>query len=205
MRDIGEVLRDAFAVLFLVCLPPAMLYWVLIHPLARFWRRVGPRATYTVVVSVCSLCGIAIALCRGPLLAWRWPFRWSLAGSGLALYGVAVAIEIACRRHLELSVLLGGPELGREPGRLLTEGIYAHTRNPRYLAILVAVLGWALILNLPSVYLLWLAAIPGFHLIMLLEERELRDRFGTPYEEYLRRVPRLLPRLRQPRGAPGED
>ena len=34
---------------------------------------------------------------------------------------------------------------------------------------------------------------------MLLEERELRERFGTEYEDYCRRVPRYLPKL-GPRG-----
>jgi protein-S-isoprenylcysteine O-methyltransferase Ste14 len=192
--------RDAFALLLLICLPPAMLYWVVIHPFARWWRRVGPAVTYAVVLALCAACGIAIASFRGPLLAWRWPLRWWLALLGVAVYGVGVALEIGCRRHLRLAVLIGIPEVGREPGRLLTEGIYSRTRNPRYLAILVAVLGWALMLNLPAVYLLWLASIPGFYLIILLEERELKDRFGAAYEDYLRRVPRLLPRRAQRQG-----
>jgi protein-S-isoprenylcysteine O-methyltransferase Ste14 len=29
---------------------------------------------------------------------------------------------------------------------------------------------------------------------VLLEERELRDRFGAEYEEYCRRVPRYIPK-----------
>jgi len=30
----------------------------------------------------------------------------------------------------------------------------------------------------------------------MLEERELRERFGAEYDAYCRRVPRFLPRLR---------
>ena len=32
------------------------------------------------------------------------------------------------------------------------------------------------------------------YFIVVLEERELRDRFGSTYEEYSRRVPRFFPR-----------
>ena len=34
------------------------------------------------------------------------------------------------------------------------------------------------------------------HLIAVLEERELRDRFGEEYEAYCRKVSRFLPRMR---------
>jgi protein-S-isoprenylcysteine O-methyltransferase Ste14 len=39
---------------------------------------------------------------------------------------------------------------------------------------------------------LWL---PGIYVIVRLEEKELRDRFGLAYDEYRRRVPRFLPRI----------
>ena len=46
---------------------------------------------------------------------------------------------------------------------------------------------------------LWMAAllglcVPTLYLIVLLEERELRDRFGEEYEAYCRRVPRFVPK-----------
>jgi protein-S-isoprenylcysteine O-methyltransferase Ste14 len=31
------------------------------------------------------------------------------------------------------------------------------------------------------------------HIIVLLEEKELKERFGRGYEEYCRRVPRYIP------------
>jgi protein-S-isoprenylcysteine O-methyltransferase Ste14 len=43
-------------------------------------------------------------------------------------------------------------------------------------------------------YWLVLASIAGLYLVTLLEEAELRQRFGAPYEDYLLRVPRFLPR-----------
>jgi protein-S-isoprenylcysteine O-methyltransferase Ste14 len=196
MTDSLHAARHALAVLLVVSIPAAVLYWYLIHPFVGFWRRRGPAVTYLVVGMVCVTLMAALLPWRSALLGDPWPFSWPLAIVGLLLYGTALSLEIACRRHLRFSVLAGAPELSREdPGRLLTEGIYAHTRNPRYLAILVSLLAFALILNYPGLYVLWALSVPALYLVIILEERELAERFGEEYRRYLERVPRLLPRL----------
>jgi protein-S-isoprenylcysteine O-methyltransferase Ste14 len=76
----------------------------------------------------------------------------------------------------------------------MTDGVFGKSRNPRYVNIVVALLGFSLILNYPAVYLVTLGMIPGIYLVVRLEERELADRFGEEYLAYCRRVPRFLPR-----------
>jgi len=185
-----------FAAFMLATFPAAVLYWVLIHPFARFWRRRGPVVAYTVVAIICLGLAYLILQFHQPMLAVRWPFSWWLVALGLLLYGPAVWLEIQCRRQLKLRTLLGGPELSKEPGRVLRGGIYDRLRHPRYLAIILGLLAWACFLNYPAIWVLAIAVVPGFYLVILLEERELKDRFGGEYEEYMRAVPnRLLPRL----------
>jgi protein-S-isoprenylcysteine O-methyltransferase Ste14 len=58
-------------------------------------------------------------------------------------------------------------------------------------------LAYALIVNYVGVDVLSVAAIPMFYAIIVLEERELIDRFGATYREYQREVPRLVPRWRK--------
>ena len=84
------------------------------------------------------------------------------------------------QRQLRNSILLGLPELAPEryPGRLLTEGIYAHMRHPRYAQIVVALLGWALLSDYVAGYLVVLVVMAAIALVIPLEERELADRFG---------------------------
>ncbi|MDX1645403.1 MAG: isoprenylcysteine carboxylmethyltransferase family protein, partial [Thermoanaerobaculia bacterium] len=141
--------------------------------------------------------GVALGLWQvvDRLLAWHWGYHWPLVIVGLALYVLGIVGERRIRRHLDMRVLTGVPELDADdPGELLTQGPFARSRNPRYLNLLVATLGVALILNYPILYLELLAAIPTTYLLVRLEERELADRFGAEYEAYCREVPRFLPR-----------
>ena len=186
------------AALLLALFPAAVLFWLLIHPFARFWRRLGRALAYTLVCLLCLALAVWIYGQRGPMLAVRWPFSWWLVGLGLLVYSVAIWVEIQCRRHLKVRILVGAPELGGDPGRVLDQGIYRRLRHPRYLSVILGTLAWAFILNYPAVWLLALLVIPGFYLVIHFEERELRERFGAEYEAYMRAVPnRLVPRLQR--------
>ena len=56
-----------------------------------------------------------------------------------------------------------------------------------------------LLVNYLGLYILVMSVIPLGYLVLVLEERELVDRFGDAYREYQRDVPRLIPRLRRGR------
>jgi protein-S-isoprenylcysteine O-methyltransferase Ste14 len=60
------------------------------------------------------------------------------------------------------------------------------------------VAGFALIANYLVLYVMLALLVPAIWLVVVLEERELRRRFGAAYAEYSRRVPRFIPR----RGGP---
>ena len=47
--------------------------------------------------------------------------------------------------------------------------------------------------NYSGAWALYALMFPAIHLVVLLEERELGERFGAEYEDYRRRVPRYLP------------
>lgn len=191
-----EGARRFVAILMLVTLPPAILYWYLIHPLAGFWRRLGRPVAYTVVVGVAVLVGYGLYRVREPLLGPDLGTHWPVLALGVALYAVTAGLELQVRRHLSFRVLAGVPELSEDPAEseLLREGVYSRVRHPRYLGVVVGVLAMALLANHGGSYLLWLASLPALYLMILLEERELRERFGRRYEEYCREVPRLIPR-----------
>lgn len=193
-----DTIRRVIGILVVISLPPALLYWFLIHPLARFWRRLGAPATLSVLLAVFVAVAALLYRSRDPLLGNDLGTNWALLGVGLGFYGLSVYIEMRCRRHLRLPILVGIPEVSRRggPGRLLTEGIYGRVRHPRYLSVMTGMIGFCLIVNYVGVYVMILALLPVVYLLTLVEERELIDRFGDAYRAYRRRVPRLIPRMR---------
>lgn len=196
MTTFLEVGRAVMAVIVLISVPGAILVWLVIHPAADFWRRRGPVVTYMTVASLGVGLGVVLYQRRDSLLGEVLPFDPWLAGVGLAFYGIAIWLELLCRRHLKLRTLVGLPEVGSDPSRLLDQGIYARIRHPRYVSFTFGVLGWAMILNYRGLYYVLLAALPLLLLVVWLEERELRSRFGDEYVAYMQRVPRFFPRLR---------
>ncbi len=195
-----DAVRYTIALILVIGFPAAMSMWLVIHPLARFWRRRSPVAAYLAVVAVAAAIAFGLFRWRGVLLAVEFGFRWPLAALGIVCLAGAVWLERHYRRQIDIPTLLGLPELSRKrPSRLLTEGIYGRLRHPRYLGLLLELSAFALFVNYLAAYGLIAAAIPLGYLLVRLEERELLQRFGKDYERYMSEVPRFLPRLRRRR------
>ena len=118
------------------------------------------------------------------------PVAWPAAGfiaAGAALY-------LACL-WIFASVGRGTPGPWDAPRSIVAVGPYRWVRNPIYIGALLAVVGEAwLFLSLPLLVYAGGMAI-CFHLfVMGYEEPTLRRRFGETYGEYLRTVPRWIPR-----------
>lgn len=78
-----------------------------------------------------------------------------------------------------------------------TSGPYAFVRNPLYFGSFLLSLGYGALSGLRFVGIIGVFALfLVFHLAAIFtEEPSLKAAFGEPYLEYMRHVPRLLPRL----------
>jgi protein-S-isoprenylcysteine O-methyltransferase Ste14 len=83
------------------------------------------------------------------------------------------------------------------PKKLVVRGLYRYSRNPIYVGVVTAVLGWALLFSAVNVLVYALCLALGFHLfVVLYEEPHLTGRFGEEYRAYCQKVGRWLPRVR---------
>ena len=115
---------------------------------------------------------------------------WVLMAAGVALYIACAFWGFAIRGN-------GTPLPLDPPKKLVVEGPYRVVRNPMYWSVLFVMLGEAALFHSVAMAELALAFFVGVNLFVLFfEEPSLRQKFGAEYEEYCRRVPRWLPRLR---------
>jgi protein-S-isoprenylcysteine O-methyltransferase Ste14 len=131
-------------------------------------------ASFSVATPVVIICGALAAL----------------AGAVLRVWGVA---------YLGYGTVHHGDMRG---GTVVAAGPYRYVRNPLYLG------GWfmflAISLLMPPSGALFTIILATIHFLRLIlgEEAFLSTKLGEPYKEYLRAVPRLVPRLRSNLPAP---
>lgn len=143
-----------------------------------------------------------------PLLGFATAlFMWLLAqvlpsltmpSTNINKVGVVVIIVGICLDLLALSQFLRirtsfDPTRPHKASTMVTSGLYRHSRNPMYLGLLIALLGWGLFLgNLASLACLFVFVPVITHFQVLPEERILREKFGEEYEEYAANVRRWI-------------
>src|SRR6266568_2704061 len=115
---------------------------------------------------------------------------WLLIAAGIALYFACAFWGFALRGK-------GTPLPIDPPKKLVVEGPYGLVRNPMYWSVTSVMLGEAAVFHSVGLAELAVAFFAGVNLFVLLyEEPALRRKFGAEYEEYCRRVPRWLPRIK---------
>ncbi len=192
-----DAFRHSLALYLIVATPAGFCLWFVIHPFVHFWRRMGPIVTYAVALIVALGIVDPLVRARRPMLAVEFGTNYWLVGLGVLLVVASVVMRKYLGRQLKFRTLVGLPEVApnKYPQRLLTEGVYSHIRHPRYVEILITLLGCSLIANYLAAYVLFVVTCIGVWAIVGIEERELRERFGAEWDEYAARVPRFLPKL----------
>jgi len=91
----------------------------------------------------------------------------------------------------------GTPVPINPPKELVVTGFYHYVRNPIYVGVLSIFLGHFLWFGYWALLIYTVFAFIGVHaFVVLYEEPTLNRKFGAEYEEYLKRVPRWIPKVR---------
>jgi protein-S-isoprenylcysteine O-methyltransferase Ste14 len=133
----------------------------------------------------------------GLLLDWLFPIGAADAMlRGITRYAIAAILlllgGLVATRAIRLFQRSGtAVEPWKPSTALVTDGIFAKTRNPMYAGVFFFLLGLAVGLASDWIALLLVPAALVMHFgVVLREERYLTEKFGDAYRRYQERVPR---------------
>jgi protein-S-isoprenylcysteine O-methyltransferase Ste14 len=125
-------------------------------------------------------------------------YPWSLV-----IYFIGLMLAIPSLFVMFLTVRLfatkgeGTPAPWDPPKKFVVLGPYRYVRNPMLIGVLVFLLSEVLVFGSFSLFMLFVCFLAANMVYFpFVEEKGLEKRFGDPYLEYKRNVPRWIPRLK---------
>jgi protein-S-isoprenylcysteine O-methyltransferase Ste14 len=113
------------------------------------------------------------------------------ASLGIIVLAAGIALLVAGTYALSRNDTAVKPSLPTT--KLVTAGVYAHTRNPFYVGGSLGLLGIALTMGLDWLPILYVGSFVLLHFGIVLPEEEYLDRkFGDAYRQYKAAVPRYF-------------
>ncbi len=137
---------------------------------------------------------IAAAMWFMALLPPIWPPSSSVRlWTGVILLATGIAIALSAVFSFRRAQTTVNPLKPETATSLVSTGIFARTRNPMYLGMLIAILAWATYLPSALAFLGPVAfALYITRFQILPEERAMQSLFGSSFSEYSRGVRRWL-------------
>jgi protein-S-isoprenylcysteine O-methyltransferase Ste14 len=112
----------------------------------------------------------------------------------IPLWMIGAGIMVWCFRDFTIEGH-GTPAPIDPPHELIASGLYRYVRNPMYVAGLITLAGWILWSPSPTMIVTTFLFFIATHLFVIFyEEPTLKRKFGSGYEQYLKSVPRWIPR-----------
>lgn len=132
-----------------------------------------------------------ISIVSVAFLEWN---AWILPRPSSVIVGLLLSIGGATIFIISSGMMSAAETTGQTAAELYTEGLYARSRNPQYLGMIIGLVGFALLVNSLFVAILSLVHMSWLLLLPFAEEPWLREQFGDEYDDYCDRVPRFVSR-----------
>ncbi len=134
------------------------------------------------------------------LILWLTQKTFSFSTVSLARGGFLILLGLPIIYHtvsLFTDFGEGTPAPYDPPRKFVVRGLFRHVRNPMMIGVILILFGEAVIFRSWPL-MIWGVFFIAANLIYIpwFEEPELKIRFGSTYETYLKWVPRWIPRVR---------
>ena len=125
----------------------------------------------------------------------RWQANAPATWMGAVVAVTGAAIYLRCAWEFAVNGL-GTPAPIAPTKFLVTTALHRYVRNPMYIGVALVIVGESVIFRSLHLVLYAAAMLTIAHtFVVLYEEPALRRQFGDSYDEYVRTVPRWVPKL----------
>lgn len=172
------------------------LFWIPVHGLSRFFKRLGIFTYITPFVTWLPVVWL-IYINRDLLLSMRLDLPLMVRAAGCVIFGFGLLLQIWTLRLLSVWGIVGLPEVTKlVEGRIIRTGPFSVIRHPTYVSHTVMFAGVFFITGVAAIGAITLLDLLIVNVFVIpLEDRELIERFGTEYRTYKEQVPAYFPRL----------
>ena len=131
-----------------------------------------------------------------------------IADSFILKYSTFLAVYIPLYVRIPLGVIVLGIALYfakeghdvvfgevREQPEIIRKGVFGRVRHPLYFAAILLYMGLILFTCSILSFMIWVVIILFYNFIAKHEEGLLLDKFGTDYQDYMKQVPRWIPKI----------
>jgi len=149
---------------------------------------------FTVLVPGVVAFYVPQTLRTGPAPGGLWSLGWILFALGALIYlRCLIDFLLAGGTPAVFFTRPIGALIGKEPPRVVENGLYRYSRNPMYVGVITAIVGQAIVYRSRNIAVYAAIAALTFHcVVVFLEEPHLCRARGPTYDDYRRRVPRWL-------------
>jgi protein-S-isoprenylcysteine O-methyltransferase Ste14 len=139
--------------------------------------------------------GVAVLLNAWLTGTFAMPISSSVGLAAVVLAAVGLWLRVWGTGQISTAVMMS---MTVSTDRLATTGIYGLVRHPLYLGDLLIFGGYALFLVRPLGVAFFVFHVVRALRLIAFEESQLSQRHGVVFDEYRRRVPKIVPRLAVP-------
>jgi protein-S-isoprenylcysteine O-methyltransferase Ste14 len=187
-------MTDALAIITIMFWALVPLFWIPVHGLSAFFKKIGIFTYITPLITWLPVVGL-LYISRSWILSHRLELPVFLQGIGWVVFILGIFLQLWTLRILGGLRIIGLPEVSQlVESRIITSGPFSVIRHPTYASHTIMFAGVFLlsgVIALGVITLLDIAIINAF--VIPLEDRELVERFGDEYKAYKDRVPAFFP------------
>jgi protein-S-isoprenylcysteine O-methyltransferase Ste14 len=187
-------MTDLVALMTIIVWPVIPLFWIPVHGLPKIFKKIG-LLTYVMPLVTWLPIAFLLFLNREFLLRFRTDFPLYVNIGGSVILFLGALLQIWTGKLLSLRGIMGMPEISSTvKSRLVIKGAFAYVRHPTYLSHTLILAGVFLMTGVTVAGIVALLDYIIINTVVIpLEDRELIERFGDEYRDYMKKVPKYFP------------